>query len=83
MAALSNVLRFSFTKAMELLVEKAISSASGPLSPGEALRRVLECISNGILLPGGTSDMRSTDIADILAFYLFFLIYFFTKLYRV
>lgn len=39
--------------AMELIVEKAISSASGPLSPGEALRRVLECIATGILLPDG------------------------------
>ncbi|KAM9849072.1 zinc finger RNA-binding protein [Aulostomus maculatus] len=39
--------------AMELLVEKVISSATGPLSPGEALRRVLECISTGILLPDG------------------------------
>ncbi|KAK6494835.1 zinc finger RNA-binding protein-like isoform X2 [Huso huso] len=39
--------------AMELLVEKAISSAAGPLSPGDALRRVFECISSGILLPGG------------------------------
>ncbi|CAG12561.1 unnamed protein product, partial [Tetraodon nigroviridis] len=40
-------------QAMELLVEKAISSASAPLSPGDALRRVFECISSGILLPGG------------------------------
>ncbi|XP_056098668.1 zinc finger RNA-binding protein isoform X2 [Rhinichthys klamathensis goyatoka] len=39
--------------AMELLVEKAISSATGPLGPGEALRRVLECITTGILLPDG------------------------------
>ncbi|CAL9707988.1 unnamed protein product [Knipowitschia caucasica] len=39
--------------AMELLVEKAISSASAPLGPGDALRRVLECISSGILLAGG------------------------------
>ncbi|XP_021179906.2 zinc finger RNA-binding protein isoform X2 [Fundulus heteroclitus] len=39
--------------AMELLVEKVISSATGPLSPGEAMRRVLECISTGILLPDG------------------------------
>uniref|UniRef100_A0A4W4HJ33 Zinc finger RNA-binding protein n=1 Tax=Electrophorus electricus TaxID=8005 RepID=A0A4W4HJ33_ELEEL len=39
--------------AMELLVEKAISSASGPMSPGDALRRVFECIASGILLPGG------------------------------
>lgn len=33
-------------------MEKAISSASAPLSPGDALRRVFECISSGILLPG-------------------------------
>ncbi|XP_051977863.1 zinc finger RNA-binding protein-like isoform X2 [Xyrauchen texanus] len=39
--------------AVELLVEKAISSASGPLGPGEALRRVLESIASGILLPDG------------------------------
>ncbi|XP_072289920.1 zinc finger RNA-binding protein [Eucyclogobius newberryi] len=39
--------------AMELLVEKAISSASAPLGPGDALRRILECISSGILLAGG------------------------------
>lgn len=37
---------------MELLVEKAISSAAGPMSPGDALRRVFECISSGILLSG-------------------------------
>uniref|UniRef100_A0A8C6Q9K0 Zinc finger RNA-binding protein n=1 Tax=Nothobranchius furzeri TaxID=105023 RepID=A0A8C6Q9K0_NOTFU len=43
--------------AMELLVEKVISSAAGPLSPGEAMRRVLECISTGILLPDGPGLM--------------------------
>ncbi|XP_037326558.2 zinc finger RNA-binding protein isoform X4 [Pungitius pungitius] len=43
--------------AMELLVEKVISSAAGPLSPGEAMRRVLECISTGILLPEGPGLM--------------------------
>ena len=41
-------------QAMELLVEKAISSASAPLSPGDALRRIFECISSGILLAGET-----------------------------
>lgn len=46
------VTRFSQSKAMELLVEKAISSASGPMSPGDALRRVFECIASGILLSG-------------------------------
>uniref|UniRef100_A0A3Q3XCZ3 DZF domain-containing protein n=1 Tax=Mola mola TaxID=94237 RepID=A0A3Q3XCZ3_MOLML len=43
--------------AMELLVEKVISSASSPLSPGEAIRRVLECISTGILLSDGPGLM--------------------------
>uniref|UniRef100_A0AAQ4QS92 Zinc finger RNA-binding protein n=1 Tax=Gasterosteus aculeatus aculeatus TaxID=481459 RepID=A0AAQ4QS92_GASAC len=43
--------------AMELLVEKVISSAAAPLSPGEAMRRVLECISTGILLPEGPGLM--------------------------
>ncbi|XP_037115342.1 zinc finger RNA-binding protein isoform X1 [Syngnathus acus] len=43
--------------AMELLVEKAISSAAAPLSPGDALRRVFECISSGILLSGGPGLM--------------------------
>ncbi|XP_018122041.1 zinc finger RNA-binding protein isoform X2 [Xenopus laevis] len=39
--------------ALELLVEKAISSSSGPQSPGDALRRVFECVSSGIILKGG------------------------------
>ncbi|KAG1937351.1 zinc finger RNA-binding protein isoform X3 [Pimephales promelas] len=43
--------------ALELLVEKAISSASGPMSPGDSLRRVFECISSGILLSGGPGLM--------------------------
>lgn len=46
---------------MELLVEKVISSAAGPLSPGEAMRRVLECISTGILLPG----QKNTHVKEI------------------
>lgn len=46
---------------MELLVEKVISSATGPLSPGEALRRVLECLSTGILLSGQNNCSRKTD----------------------
>lgn len=39
-------------QAMELLVEKALSSAKRPLSPGDALRRVLECVASGMLLAG-------------------------------
>ncbi|KAK7934265.1 hypothetical protein WMY93_005161 [Mugilogobius chulae] len=55
--------------AMELLVEKAISSASAPLGPGDALRRVLECISSGILLQGGPGllDPCEKNPVDTLA----------------
>jgi hypothetical protein len=45
---LANILQ-----AMELLVEKVISSAAQPLSPGDALRRIMEALASGILLPGG------------------------------
>ena len=37
---------------LELICEKAIATCNRPLGPGEALRRVLECIASGILLPG-------------------------------
>ncbi|XP_035971952.2 zinc finger RNA-binding protein 2 isoform X3 [Halichoerus grypus] len=51
--------------ATELLVEKALSSASGPLSPGDGMRRVLECVASGTLLTGqsrrpGSPETRST-----------------------
>jgi len=42
---------FRNLKALELLVEKSMTSGNQNLSPGEALRRVLECISSGILMP--------------------------------
>uniref|UniRef100_A0A3B5R089 Zinc finger RNA-binding protein-like n=1 Tax=Xiphophorus maculatus TaxID=8083 RepID=A0A3B5R089_XIPMA len=44
------------------------SSASGPLSPGEAMRRVLECISTGILLPDGPGlmDPCEKEPTDVL-----------------
>lgn len=39
---------------MELLVEKVISSAGQiQLNPGDALRRLMESVAGGILLPGG------------------------------
>ncbi|XP_058015244.1 spermatid perinuclear RNA-binding protein isoform X1 [Ahaetulla prasina] len=38
---------------LELLCEKAIGTCNRPLGAGEALRRVLECLASGILLPGG------------------------------
>ncbi|XP_034256245.1 zinc finger RNA-binding protein isoform X2 [Thrips palmi] len=42
---------------MELLVEKVLSSSPPPLSPGEALRRVMEALASGIMLPGGPGLM--------------------------
>ncbi|XP_036454660.1 spermatid perinuclear RNA-binding protein-like isoform X2 [Colossoma macropomum] len=38
---------------LELICEKAVATSYRPLGPSEALRRVLGCISSGILLPGG------------------------------
>lgn len=37
---------------LELICEKAIGTCNRPLGPGEALRRVMECVASGILLPG-------------------------------
>ncbi|XP_013360671.1 PREDICTED: zinc finger RNA-binding protein 2 isoform X2 [Chinchilla lanigera] len=54
--------------AMELLVEKALSSASRPLSPGDAVRRVLECVATGALLADGPGiqDPCEKDRMDAL-----------------
>lgn len=54
--------------ALELLVEKAVSSSQQPLGPGEAFRRVLECISTGLLLEGGPGvcDPCEKDTIDAL-----------------
>ncbi|CDQ94846.1 unnamed protein product, partial [Oncorhynchus mykiss] len=43
----------SHPKPLELICEKAIATCNRPLSAGEALRRVMECLASGILLPGG------------------------------
>lgn len=52
--------------AMELLVEKVLSSSGQPLSLGDALRRVFEAIASGILLPGssGLLDPCEKDPTD-------------------
>ncbi|XP_022381119.1 zinc finger RNA-binding protein 2 [Enhydra lutris kenyoni] len=54
--------------AMELLAEKALSSASGPLSPGDGMRRVLECVASGTLLTDGPGlqDPCERDQRDAL-----------------
>nr|XP_043882020.1 spermatid perinuclear RNA-binding protein-like [Solea senegalensis] len=53
---------------LELICEKAIATCNRPLGPGEALRRVFECIASGILLPGGpgVSDPCEWDPTDVL-----------------
>jgi len=48
---------------LELLVEKCLlccEGGIGSLSPGNALRRVFECISTGILLSGNVPVSRLT-----------------------
>lgn len=57
--------------AIELLCEKSLGSSYSPLAPGEAFRRVMEAISSGVFLPGGTGlldpcEKEKTDAAASL-----------------
>lgn len=52
---------------LELICEKAIATCNRPLGPGEALRRVLECIASGILLPGQHLTFRCSLQAYFLS----------------
>ncbi|KAG7257255.1 hypothetical protein CRUP_029818, partial [Coryphaenoides rupestris] len=54
---------------LELICEKAIATCIRPLGAGEALRRVLECLASGILLPGGPGlhDPCEKEPTDALA----------------
>ncbi|XP_036000198.1 spermatid perinuclear RNA-binding protein isoform X3 [Fundulus heteroclitus] len=53
---------------LELICEKALATCSRPLGPGEALRRVMECIASGVLLPGGPGvhDPCEREPRDVL-----------------
>lgn len=52
---------------MELLIEKVISSAGMPLSPGDCLRRVMEALAAGILIQGpGLMDPCEKEPSDAL-----------------
>uniref|UniRef100_A0A8C8IDC3 Spermatid perinuclear RNA-binding protein n=1 Tax=Oncorhynchus tshawytscha TaxID=74940 RepID=A0A8C8IDC3_ONCTS len=56
---------------MELICEKAIATCNRPLGPGEALRRVMECIASGILLPDGPGvhdpcEREPTDTLSVI-----------------
>lgn len=53
---------------MELFVEKTISSAAMPLSPGDCLRRIMEALASGILVNGpGILDPCEKEPVDALA----------------
>ncbi|XP_030028321.1 zinc finger RNA-binding protein isoform X3 [Manduca sexta] len=54
--------------AMELLVAGVLSSAGAALSPGEALRRVMEAVSGGLLLDHGPGlrDPCEKELVDAL-----------------
>ncbi|XP_055847153.1 zinc finger RNA-binding protein 2 [Episyrphus balteatus] len=53
--------------ALELLIEKVISSAGFPLSPGDCLRRIMEAISTGLLINGpGILDPCEKEHRDAL-----------------
>lgn len=53
---------------MELLIEKVISSAGMPLSPGDCLRRVMESVSSGLLINGpGILDPCEKEPFDALS----------------
>lgn len=54
-------------QALELLIEKIISSAGMPLSPGDCMRRVMEGISTGLLINGpGVLDPCEKEPHDAL-----------------
>ncbi|KAL7040128.1 hypothetical protein ACKWTF_000282 [Chironomus riparius] len=53
--------------AMELLTEKVIASAGVPLSPGDCLRRIMECLSSGFIICGpGLMDPCEKEPVDAL-----------------
>lgn len=53
--------------ALELLVEKVISSARFPLGPSDGLRRIMEAVSTGLLINGpGLVDPCEKDPCDVI-----------------
>ncbi|XP_021939050.1 zinc finger RNA-binding protein-like isoform X2 [Zootermopsis nevadensis] len=65
--SIDSFILINILQAMELLVEKFISSAGQPLSPGDALRQIMEALASGILLPGGPGllDPCEKDPSDV------------------
>lgn len=59
-------------QAVELLVERCLTTGEPELSPSLALRRVFEAISSGLLLPGGPGvldpcEKESVDALELLS----------------
>ena len=50
------------------MVEKCISSGHGNIGPGDALRRVFECIAAGMLLPGILIFVLNWQSSDRITF---------------
>ena len=55
---------------LQLLVERIVSSAGEPVTPGQALRHVFESIAGGIVLPGspGILDPCEKEQIDALGY---------------
>ncbi|XP_040262427.1 spermatid perinuclear RNA-binding protein isoform X3 [Bufo bufo] len=55
---------------LEIICEKAIGTCNRPLGAGEALRRAMECLASGIILPGGPGlhDPCEREPTDALAY---------------
>ena len=47
-------------QALQLIVEKALSTTPVPLSLGYSFQRVLECVASGSLLPGNSLQYNRT-----------------------
>uniref|UniRef100_A0A8C6YB70 Interleukin enhancer binding factor 3 n=1 Tax=Naja naja TaxID=35670 RepID=A0A8C6YB70_NAJNA len=54
LAALASLRHAKWFQPLELLCEKSIGTANRPMGAGEALRRVLECLASGIVMPDGS-----------------------------
>uniref|UniRef100_A0A673XAI9 Spermatid perinuclear RNA-binding protein-like n=1 Tax=Salmo trutta TaxID=8032 RepID=A0A673XAI9_SALTR len=70
-AALAMLRHTKWFQPLELICEKAIATCNRPLGPGEALRRVMECIASGILLPDGPGvhdpcEKEPTDTLSVI-----------------
>ncbi|XP_029467893.1 spermatid perinuclear RNA-binding protein isoform X3 [Rhinatrema bivittatum] len=68
--ALASLRHAKWFQPLELICEKAIGTCNRPLGAGEALRRVMECLASGILLPGGPGlhDPCEKEPTDALVF---------------